>query len=154
MSKIEFDAEINIGEGGGAYVNFPYDVQEVFGKKGQIKVICTIDGVPYRGSLARMKGECHMLGILKEIRKTIGKQPGDTVHIILEEDLGPRIITPPDDFKSILEHNPEALRIFNGLSYTCQKEYVVWIESAKKIETRMNRLTKSIEMILNGKKNP
>ncbi len=36
-----------------AYVEFPYDVRQEFGK-GRVKVCATFDGVPYEGSLVRM----------------------------------------------------------------------------------------------------
>ena len=45
----------------------------------------TFDGETYDGSLVRMKTPCHILGIRKDIREKIGKQPGDTVHVTLEE---------------------------------------------------------------------
>lgn len=68
----------------GAYVEFPYDVKKEFGK-GRVKVSATFDGVPYEGSLVRMKTPCHILGIRKDIRQKIGKQAGDTVSVILRE---------------------------------------------------------------------
>lgn len=68
----------------GAYVEFPYDVREEFGK-GRVKVHATFDGVPYNGSLVRMKTPGHIIGVLKEIRKQIGKQAGDTVLVTIQE---------------------------------------------------------------------
>lgn len=44
-----------------------------------------IDGQPYDGSVVRMGTPCHIIGIRKEIRQAIGKQPGDTVHVTLME---------------------------------------------------------------------
>ena len=37
-------------------------------------------------------------------------------------------------------------------SYTHRKEYVNWINEAKKIETRNRRIVKAIEMLQNGNK--
>lgn len=68
----------------GAYIEFPYDVREEFGK-GRVKVHATFDGVPYDGSLVRMKTPGHIIGILKAIRKQIGKQAGDTVSVTIQE---------------------------------------------------------------------
>lgn len=81
----EFDAEVKKVEGiNGAYVEFPYDVKEEFGK-GRVKVHATFDGEPYDGSLVRMKTPCHIIGLRKDIREKIQKQPGDTVHITIKE---------------------------------------------------------------------
>lgn len=68
----------------GAYVEIPFDVREAFGK-GRVKVHAAFDGVPYDGSLVRMGTPGHILGLRKEIRAKIGKQPGDTVQVTLRE---------------------------------------------------------------------
>ncbi len=68
----------------GAYVEFPYDVRAEFGK-GRVKVHAEFDGVPYDGSLVRMGTPGHILGIRKEIRAKIGRQPGDIVTVRLWE---------------------------------------------------------------------
>ena len=88
----EYDAMIqssDIGKGG-AYVLFPYDIREKFGK-GRVKVHATFDGEPYDGSIVNMGVKnpdgsvCYILGILKEIRTKIRKQPGDTVRVTIRE---------------------------------------------------------------------
>ena len=87
-----FDAVIHPSEigKGGAYVAFPYDVRAEFGK-GRAKVHATFDGEPYDGSIVNMGVKnpdgsvCYIIGILKEIRSKIKKQPGDTVRVTIRE---------------------------------------------------------------------
>ncbi len=82
---IEFDAVIKKVDGiDGAYIEIPFDVREVY-NKGRVKVHATFDGHPYDGSLVRMKTPCHIIGVLKDIRASINKQPGDTIHVTLTE---------------------------------------------------------------------
>ena len=75
---------------GGAYVPFPYDVREAFGK-GRVKVHATFDGEPYEGSIVNMGVQnadgsvCYVIGMLKSIREKLGKQPGDSVHVTVRE---------------------------------------------------------------------
>lgn len=91
-SKIyEYDSLIyEADQKGGAYVIFPYDIRKEFGK-GRVKVHAAFDGEPYDGSIVNMgvKNEdgsvCYIIGIKKEIRSKIGKQPGDTVSVIVSE---------------------------------------------------------------------
>lgn len=86
MSKVyEFEAVIKkVPDIDGAYIEFPYDVREEFGK-GRVKVHATFDGETYEGSLVRMKTPCHIIGIRKDIRAKIGKQPGDTIKVTIIE---------------------------------------------------------------------
>ena len=136
-----------------AYVEFPFSTEELFGKKGQVKIKVKFDGkVEYRGSLANMGQGCHTLGLTQAIRKNLGKSFGDTVSVELWEDKEERIVEVPEDIQKIFNENPAALELYNKMSYTHRKEYMRWISEAKKPETRENRKIKMIEMILAGKK--
>lgn len=83
--KFEFDAVINkVPDMDAAYVEIPFDVKAVFGKS-RVPVNAAFDGIPYQGSIVKMGTPCHIIGIRKDIRARIGKQPGDTVHVVIEE---------------------------------------------------------------------
>jgi len=152
MSKQKsFTAVIQNAGGGGAFVEVPFDVEKEFGSK-RPKVRATIEGVPYRGLLVRMGSEHHMLIILKGIREQIGKTFGDEIRVTVEPDTEPRLIEIPKDLAKEFKKEKEAKAFFDKLSYTHQKEYVTWINEAKKEETRQNRVTKTIEMLKKGKR--
>ena len=149
--KHTFTAVIQNAGGGGAFVEVPFDVEKAFGaKKPRVKAM--IEGVPYRGLLVRMGGPNHILIILKGIREQIGKTFGDEVKIIVEPDTEPRVVEIPKDLLKALKKDKEARIIFDKLAYTHRREYVMWINEAKRDETRQNRIVKTIEMLKKGKK--
>jgi len=87
----QFEAEIKkVPDIDGAYIEFPYDIRKEFGK-GRVKVHAEFDGEPYDGSIVNMgmKNEdgsvCYIIGILKDIRKKINKQPGDKIKVTIKE---------------------------------------------------------------------
>lgn len=94
MGKIttiyEYEAVIQPADKGGAYVAFPYDIREEFGK-GRVKVQATFDDEPYDGSIVNMGVKnpdgsvCYIIGIRKDIRAKIGKQAGDLVRVTIRE---------------------------------------------------------------------
>jgi len=149
--KHTFRAVIEAAGGGGAFVTVPFDVERAFGKK-RVPVHATFDGVPYRGSLVRMGGPAHLLPILKEIRTAIGKEPGDEVEVTVEEDTAPRIVEVPPDLADGFESAPAARANFEKLAYTHRREYVRWIEEAKREQTRKDRVARALEMLGEGKK--
>lgn len=149
--KQKFSAVIEDAGGGGAYVSIPFDVEEIFGNK-RPKVKATIQGVPYRGTLVRMGGPYHLLPVLKEIREKIGKSFGDEIEIEVEEDTEPRQVEIPQDLKDALQDHPQALAFFLRLSYTHQKEYVRWIEEARRVQTRQSRVAQTVEKLLQEEK--
>ena len=148
--KIRFRAVIEDAGGGGAFVTIPFDVEKTFGKK-RVKIKATIEGEPYRGTLVRMGSPNYMLLVLKEIREKIGKSFGDEVVVELEEDLEPRQVDVPADLQQALQANPKAQSIFSRLSYTHQREYVRWVTEAKRDQTRMDRVQRTIELLTQGK---
>jgi len=88
---IEFEAVIQkVPDIDGAYIAVPFDTKKEFGK-GRLPVHATFDGEPYDGSIVNMGlknpdgSVCYILGIRKDIRAKIGKQPGDTVKVTLRE---------------------------------------------------------------------
>ncbi len=146
LKKQTFTAIIQNAGGGGSFVEVPFDVEEAFGSK-RPKVKAMIEGVPYRSTLMRMGSKHHILGVLKDIREQIGKTFGDEVTVTVEPDIEPRVIEIPKDLLKELKNDKEAKAFFDKLSYTHQKEYVRWVEEAKKEETRQNRIVKTIEML-------
>jgi len=146
-----FTATIQDAGGGGAFVEVPFDVEAAFGSK-KPKVKALIDGVPYRGTLVRMGTECHLLLILKSIRAQIGKTFGDTVEVSVELDTALRLVEVPAELKKLFKTEKEAKASFEKLSYSHQREYVQWINEAKRDETRQARILKTIEMLKKGRK--
>jgi len=153
MKKYKFKAKIEAGDGGGAYVLFPYDTVKEFATKGRVPVRATFNGVPYKGSLFKYRNPLHMLGMLKAIREKTGKGPGDTIEVVVWRDEVARTVEVPTQFKNLMKKEG-LFAVFKRLSYTHRKEYCRWITEAKQEETRLRRLEKAIEMLNKGVSTP
>jgi hypothetical protein len=150
----QFEAILIRPEGTGTwtYLNVPFSVEEVFGTKAQVRVKGTVNGVSYRGSLMPHGEGRHYLVVNKAIRDEAQVTAGDDVQVTVELDTEAREVEVPEDFLAKLETDAEANQFFTQLAYSKKKEYVTWIESAKKPETRENRIVKSLERLREGKK--
>jgi hypothetical protein len=146
---LDFPATLERFEGVGTwtFLTVPFQVEEVFGKKGQVKVRGTINGVAYRGSLMPHGNGHHFLVVKKSIRDQARVSVGEIVHVSMSLDIEERRIILPIDFQDALEQSPAAHRVFEGLSYSKKKGYVDWIEQAKGGATRSKRVTKTIEQL-------
>lgn len=83
--KYEFEAEIKkVPDIDGAYIEIPFDIKEIFGK-GRVPVIATFDGIEYLGSIVKMGTPCYIIGVRKDIRAQINKQPGDIIRATIKE---------------------------------------------------------------------
>ncbi len=125
-----FRATIQATDRGGAYVLVPAGVVDALGGGGRIPVQATFDGAGYQGSIVRMGGS-HVIGVRKDIRTKLGKAIGDSVVVTLARDTAKREVTVPADLRAALaDRGLQAA--FAKLSFTHQREYVAWIEDAKR----------------------
>lgn len=149
---IKFSAVIN-GSGtensGGGYIEFPFDTLELYGTAGRIPVKAKFDGIEYRGTMVKYGTPKHILVVVKDIREKIGKSYRDSVEVTLELEEGERIVEIPADLATELSKHPQVKEKFDKLAYSHRKEYVRWIEDAKKPETRAVRIAKTIEKLRN-----
>lgn len=65
----------------------PFDVGKAFGTPGPVPVRATLDGTAFRAMIEPVGGR-HRLDVRLEIRETLGKDVGDTIHVVLEPDAG------------------------------------------------------------------
>ena len=145
---IEFEAIINRSgdaPNSSAFIDFPQDLKQVYGVGNLVPVKVTFDRrIKYQGSLAKMGGDHAMILIRKDVREQLGKGPGEMVSVIVELDDKPRELTINSDIKQILS-TTGLLAQFESMAYSHRKEYLQWIETAKKPETRINRINRMCE---------
>ena len=137
-----FTAVIQAADGGGAYVDVPFDVEAAFGSK-RPAVVATFDGEEYRGRLVRMGGPGHILLARKDVRAAIGKGAGDSVEVTVALDDRPRTVEVPADLGAALAE-AGATEVFEAWSYTRRREAVQGVEFAKRTETRARRIAKAV----------
>ena len=58
----------------------------------------------------------------------------------------------PVEFIEALKNNPQAEEYFSNLAPTYQKQYLGWIITAKRTDTKQKRITESIQLLNEGKK--
>lgn len=141
------------GKGGWTFARIPEILQDPTRPFGWVKVRGFIDGVEIKKYNLMPMGDGKLfLPVKASIRKKIGKQEGDTIHVILYADNEPVEI--PEEMLSCLQDEPTALTYFNSLSEREQKLYIDWIYSAKNEETKVERLAWSVNQLLKGLKMP
>lgn len=139
------------GKGGWTYAEIPGIEKKKKVNWGWLKVKGTIDGYQINQyHLAPMKGGGLFLPVKASIRKKIGKEAGDYVHIILYPDEAELEI--PTAFELCLIEEPAAHRFFKSLSPGEQRLYIVWISAAKRENTQVERIAHAINKLLKKQK--
>jgi Bacteriocin-protection, YdeI or OmpD-Associated/Domain of unknown function (DUF1905) len=134
--------------GSGHLVEIPFDVKARWGR-ARAPVVATINGHTFQSTVAVYGGR-YLLGLNREVREAAGVQAGDRVVVDLQLDTEERTVEPPPELRAAFAEDPELVAFFDSLSYTHRKEYVRWIEEAKREETRRARADKAVAMLRDG----
>ncbi len=151
MAKVEFKVKLE-GINGGAMISLPRRESVKFGVRGRVPVRGTLNGYPFRSSIFPTGDGGHYMAVNREVREGAQVKAGDRVQVIMETDAEPRTVELPPDLEKALAKSKAARTRFDQLSYTHRKEYVQWIEAAKRPDTRQRRLAQTIERLETSEK--
>lgn len=133
------------------YVEFPHDVPELFGERGEVRVKCMINGVAADRALMPTKSGVHILVFGGDLRKKAGiKKPGDMVRIELWLDPEPDRVAIPEDLAETLDFMPEMKRAWEKLTPGMQRNMCYWVDSGKTAPTRAKRIAELMQRLESG----
>lgn len=144
-----FDADVQT-EGKFTFVSLPFSPREVWGARPRYYVAGTIDGVAVRGTLGAL-GKDYFLRLGAAWLRDSGIEPGSRVTVKLDLE-GPHEGNLAVDILEALSNSPKAKSFFNGLPTFYRKNFIRWIESAKRPETRVKRIGEMVKLLEDGRR--
>jgi len=148
---MRFRATVELNGKTATGIEVPAEVVAGLAAGGRPPVTVTIGGHAYRTTVARMGGR-YLVPLSAENRTAAGVAAGDQVDVDIEPDTAPREVEVPADLAEALAGDDAARATFDGLAFTHRKEWVRWVEEAKKPETRATRVTRTVESLHAGKR--
>jgi hypothetical protein len=146
---MRFHATVELGGKTATGIQVPDEVIAALGSSRRPAVRVTIGAFTYRTTAARMGGR-FLVPLSAENRTAAGVEAGEEIEVDVELDDAPREIELPADLAAALD--AEARRHYDSLATSHRKEWVRWVEEAKKPETRASRVAKTVEALRAGKK--
>ena len=144
----------------------PFDLTEAFGRaRPPLRVTIrghtwrTTPGMDSEGEAAHAAslrerrnrwGVGHIV-VNREVKSATGVDAGDRVQVAMSLDTAPGTVRIPSDLRRALDEDSAAQASFSKMSYTHRREYVDWIQEAKRPETRARRVAKTVERVREGK---
>jgi uncharacterized protein YdeI (YjbR/CyaY-like superfamily) len=146
--SVTFSLKLSKANASGAltYISVPEKVMAKLGNRKRLPVKVRINQYEYQSTIAPMGGE-YCIPVRKEVREAAGISGGDSIAVTLKPDLEPRTVLVPDDLSRSLRKQKGAKAAFEAMSYTHRKEYVQWIEGAKRPETRAKRIAQAVDRL-------
>ncbi len=152
MPAIKFKAQVEAmaDKGSWAVVRFPLNVSKRLGTKARVAVKGSLNGFEIRTSAFPNGDGTHHIMVNKAMRDGAKADVGDTVLVEVEVDSKERTPLIPPEFKKALDANTAAKKIWLTITPRAKEEWVEWIASAKKDETRARRVGVAAERLASG----
>ena len=125
-------------------IEVPGAVMAELGESKRPAVVVTVGTHTYRTTVARMGGR-FLVPMSAENRGLAGVAAGDAIEVEIELDTVSRTVEVPADLAAVLD--ADSRQFFDGLAVSHRKEWVRWIEEAKKAETRATRVAKAAQTL-------
>jgi hypothetical protein len=112
----------------------------------------TINNCPFRATLAPDGQRSHWFKVTKKLREGAGAEAGEVVRLEIMsagKELEPRI---PADLRKALAAVPKARALWSDITPVARRDWIHWITSAKRSETRARRIDNACEMLATGKR--
>jgi len=153
-TQITFQATIHRPAEGGdwLFLRLPQSASDKLPTRSMCSVEGTINGFDFVKTLEPDGEGGHWLKVEPALCKGAKVQAGDTVDL----EIAPTDVEPepevPDDLQAALAGSPEATTAWNKTTPLARRDWIFWMTSGKKAETRGIRLEKMIDMLSHGKK--
>ena len=132
------------------FVRFPFSVEELFGIKGGVRMIGTMNGTPIDRGLMPDGNGGHFLIVSIAMQKKAGVRLGQDANFELRLHDAPNDIEIPEELEAAFEQEPEARTMYEKITPGMQRSIVSYITSAKTPATREKRTIFLMERFLSG----
>ena len=150
MPELQFESRLESDQGA-CFIRVPVEVVVALGQGKRAPVKVTINGYPYRTTIAVYGGRYH-LGVRREVREAAGVAAGEQLTVGIEYDAELRAVDLPEVLRTALLADDTAAAAFERLSYTHKKELVQWVTGAKLAETQRRRMEQAIARLLRARR--
>ncbi len=147
---LKFVAAAESRSRGGLAIRLPIDPATQWGARGRYDVTGTIEGFKVRGKLTPRDGG-YYLDLGPAWCGSTSITPGAEVSVVLQAE-GPQIASMAPDLATALDLEPDARRFFESLPTFYRKNFMRWIDAAKRPETRAKRIDGMIATLKAGKR--
>jgi hypothetical protein len=147
---MKFRATLDLAGKSATGITVPEDVLAALGSGRRPAVRVTLRKHTFRTTVGTVDGLAK-IPVSAVVRAEAGVAAGDELDVDIALDDQPREVSLPADLAGALDADPGARAFYDGLSYSKRNAYVVWVESAKKPETRERRVAEAAALLAAGR---
>ena len=155
--KIRFKAKLlrpaeSEKDGSGTFLLLPRNASAKLPSRGMAAIEGTINSFPFQATLEPDGQKSHWLKVDRKLREGAGADAGDVVTL----EIAPAAKDPepmlPADLRKALAAAPKARALWTDITANARQDWIHWITSAKRTETRARRVKNACSMLAAGKR--
>ena len=138
--------------GSWTFLVLPKNASAKLPSRGMTAVEGTINGFPFRATLEPDGQKSHWLKVDRKLREGAGAEVGDVVTLEIAPAAEEPEPTVPADLRTALAAAPKARALWSDITPIARRDWIHWIASAKRPETRARRVDNACAMLAAGKR--
>ncbi len=137
------------------FLNLPKEASAKLRSRGRVAVEGTINGSDFQATLDPDGKGGHWLKVERKLREAAGAATGDVVTLeIAPMEEEPEPMVPADLRKALASAPAKAREAWSDITPAARRDFIHWIVSGKRAETRVLRIDKACDMLAKGKRRP
>jgi len=137
------------------FLQLPSDASKALPSRGQVAVEGKFAGVPFQAVLDPDGKGGHWLKVDPNLRASARAEVGDVVDLeIAPASVEPEPVVPPDLKKALAAAPSKAKATWADITAAARRDFIHWIVSGKRAETRVKRIETACDMLSKGKRRP
>lgn len=132
------------------FIEFPHDVQELFGTRAAVRIKGELNGVEIDRALMPTKSGLHVIALSGELRKKLKVREGDKVKAEIYRNPDQEELDVPEELAETLDFIPEFKAGWDKITIGRRRGICHWIGSGKSVETRAKRVAETLKRFEEG----
>jgi len=136
-----------------SFISLPAEASKRLPSRGPVSVEGTLNDAPFAETLQPDGEGGHWLKVERSLREAAGATIGASVALSFvpsAEDPEPKV--PPDFRRALASADPKATATWADITPAARRDWILWITSGKRAETRSIRIEKACDMLAKGKR--
>jgi hypothetical protein len=137
------------------FLSLPEQASSQLPSRGMNSVEGTLNGLGFQATLEPDGQGSHWLKVCQPLRDLAGVSPGDVVSVeITPVTVEPEPLVPDDLQLALTAAIPKAREVWSDITPIARRDWIQWIDSAKREATRLKRIESTCDMLAKGKRRP
>lgn len=132
------------------YVEFPHDVEKLYGRRGAVRIKGTVNGGKMDRALMPSRSGWHLIVLGADLRRRAKVRVGDRADFEIRLNTRPNKLDLPHELKETLDFFPEFSAGWKRMNPGMKRSILIWINQGRTVTTRAKRVAETLRRFETG----